>query len=54
MELTLFVSLPPGCPEAEDPANLESFGGEDPKPEPYIPSGPSLPALTLPCFLQTA
>ncbi|XP_073914049.1 protein KASH5 isoform X3 [Castor canadensis] len=26
--------LPSGCPEAEDPANLESFGGEDPKPEP--------------------
>ncbi|XP_010847908.1 PREDICTED: protein KASH5 isoform X2 [Bison bison bison] len=25
--------LPSGCPEAEDPANLESFGGEDPRPE---------------------
>ncbi|XP_032341426.1 protein KASH5 isoform X2 [Camelus ferus] len=24
---------PSGCPEAEDPANLESFGGEDPRPE---------------------
>ncbi|XP_038384175.1 protein KASH5 isoform X9 [Canis lupus familiaris] len=22
-----------GCPEAEEPANLESFGGEDPRPE---------------------
>ncbi|KAB1273899.1 Protein KASH5 [Camelus dromedarius] len=27
------LCLPPGCPEAEDPANLESFGGEDPRPE---------------------
>ncbi|XP_007941201.1 protein KASH5 [Orycteropus afer afer] len=27
--------LPSGCPEAEEPANLESFGGEeDPRPEP--------------------
>ncbi|XP_057569383.1 protein KASH5 isoform X2 [Hippopotamus amphibius kiboko] len=25
--------LPSGCSEAEDPANLESFGGEDPRPE---------------------
>ncbi|XP_063109166.1 protein KASH5 isoform X5 [Cavia porcellus] len=25
--------LPSGCPEAEEPANLESFGGEDPRPE---------------------
>ncbi|XP_049643523.1 protein KASH5 [Suncus etruscus] len=25
--------LPSGCREAEEPANLESFGGEDPKPE---------------------
>ncbi|XP_061244998.1 protein KASH5 isoform X4 [Bos javanicus] len=25
--------LPSGCPEVEDPANLESFGGEDPRPE---------------------
>ncbi|XP_046935238.1 protein KASH5 [Lynx rufus] len=24
---------PSGCPEAEEPANLESFGGEDPRPE---------------------
>ncbi|XP_006898793.1 PREDICTED: protein KASH5 [Elephantulus edwardii] len=26
--------LPSGCPEAEEPANLESFGGEDPRLEP--------------------
>ncbi|XP_017737695.1 PREDICTED: protein KASH5 isoform X3 [Rhinopithecus bieti] len=25
--------LPSGCPEAEEPANLESFGDEDPRPE---------------------
>ncbi|XP_051030185.1 protein KASH5 [Phodopus roborovskii] len=25
--------LPSACPEAEEPANLESFGGEDPRPE---------------------
>ncbi|XP_055992862.1 protein KASH5 [Sorex fumeus] len=25
--------LPSGCREAEEPANLESFGGEDPRPE---------------------
>ncbi|XP_021101709.1 protein KASH5 isoform X4 [Heterocephalus glaber] len=25
--------LPSGCLEAEEPANLESFGGEDPRPE---------------------
>ncbi|XP_006160216.1 protein KASH5 [Tupaia chinensis] len=25
--------LPSGCPEVEEPANLESFGGEDPRPE---------------------
>ncbi|XP_058136564.1 protein KASH5 isoform X6 [Dasypus novemcinctus] len=25
--------LPSGCPETEEPANLESFGGEDPRPE---------------------
>ncbi|XP_047386081.1 protein KASH5 isoform X2 [Sciurus carolinensis] len=25
--------LPSGCPEAEEPANLESFGGEDTRPE---------------------
>uniref|UniRef100_H0WQ97 KASH domain containing 5 n=1 Tax=Otolemur garnettii TaxID=30611 RepID=H0WQ97_OTOGA len=25
--------LPSGCPEAEEPGNLESFGGEDPRPE---------------------
>ncbi|XP_029781978.1 protein KASH5 isoform X1 [Suricata suricatta] len=24
---------PSGCPEAREPANLESFGGEDPRPE---------------------
>ncbi|XP_043292103.1 protein KASH5 isoform X3 [Cervus canadensis] len=27
------LQLPSGCPEVEDPANLESFGGEDPRPE---------------------
>uniref|UniRef100_A0A452G9B3 KASH domain containing 5 n=1 Tax=Capra hircus TaxID=9925 RepID=A0A452G9B3_CAPHI len=27
------LCLPPGRPEVEDPANLESFGGEDPRPE---------------------
>ncbi|XP_070943550.1 protein KASH5 isoform X3 [Macaca nemestrina] len=26
--------LPSGCPEAEEPANLESFSDEDPRPEP--------------------
>ncbi|KAM5236221.1 protein KASH5 [Ctenodactylus gundi] len=25
--------LPSGCPDTEEPANLESFGGEDPRPE---------------------
>ncbi|KAL6053685.1 hypothetical protein STEG23_018918 [Scotinomys teguina] len=28
-----FPHLPSECPEAEEPANLESFGGEDPRPE---------------------
>ncbi|XP_023562498.1 protein KASH5 isoform X2 [Octodon degus] len=27
------LQLPSGCPEAEEPSNLESFGGEDPRPE---------------------
>ncbi|XP_043456207.1 protein KASH5 isoform X2 [Prionailurus bengalensis] len=31
---------PSGCPEAEEPANLESFGGEDPRPELYLFSPP--------------
>lgn len=31
--LFLFVSPFLACPEAEEPANLESFGGEDPRPE---------------------
>lgn len=39
------VCLPSGFPEAEDTANLESFGGEDPRPELYLSSGPSLPSL---------
>lgn len=40
------LCLPPGCPEAEEPANLESFGGEDPRPELYLcpPPRPALPA----------
>lgn len=36
--------LPPGCPGVEDPANLESFGGEDPRPELYLSSAPPCPS----------
>ncbi|XP_078215527.1 protein KASH5 isoform X13 [Callithrix jacchus] len=46
--------LPSGCPEAEEPANLESFGGEDPRPEPYLSSHLSLTLLPQPCVLQPA
>ncbi|KAF0872337.1 KASH5 protein, partial [Crocuta crocuta] len=38
---------PSGCPEAGEPANLESFGGEDPRPELYL-SSPLPPAPPLP------
>lgn len=41
---TLSVCLPPECPDTEEPANLESFGGEDPRPELYLSSGFSLPS----------
>lgn len=43
------VCLPPGCPE--EPANLESFGGEDPRPELYLSWGSSLPS---PCLCPPA
>lgn len=48
------VSPPPGCPEAEDPANLESFGGEDPRPELYLSSAPPCPPLPVPSSLPRA
>lgn len=37
------LCLPPGRPEVEDPANLESFGGEDPRPELYLSSASPCP-----------